>query len=175
MTFPLTDFCERIGLRSCPASLAGLRDLQAALMHAVAFENIDPLLGKVPDLAVHAICNKLIESRRGGYCLELNGLLGAALQAMDFSRRAVLGRVRMGAPVGGPRVHLAWIVALEGREWLVDAGFGGPGAVGPLALMDGIQRDHSGKRFRLNADRSERRACPGSGDRWWVAFALWLR
>ena len=126
MTFPLTDFCERIGLRSCPASLAGLRDLQAALMHAVAFENTDPLLGKVPDLADHAICNKLIESRRGGYCLELNGLLGAALQAMDFSRRAVLGRVRMGAPVGGPRVHLAWIVALEGREWLVDAGFGAP-------------------------------------------------
>ncbi|PKP70283.1 MAG: hypothetical protein CVT82_07200 [Alphaproteobacteria bacterium HGW-Alphaproteobacteria-4] len=69
------------------------------------------LAGRLPGLAPHAVWRKSVLERRGGYCLELNALLGYALTALGFRAEPVLGRVRMGAAVGGPRTHLAlWTV-----------------------------------------------------------------
>jgi N-hydroxyarylamine O-acetyltransferase len=68
----------------------------------------------------------------------------------------VLARVRNGAPEGGARTHLAWVVTVEGREWLADCGFGGPGPRVPLALdTPGSQADGR-DRYRIRADGEER-------------------
>jgi N-hydroxyarylamine O-acetyltransferase len=151
MTFDLSRYLQRIGLDAVPSGLGGLATLQAAHMRAIPFEAIDPLLGIVPDLDPGAIWAKLVLGGRGGYCLEQNALLGAALEALGHVARPILGRVRMGAQQGGPRAHHAWIVSLPEGAHLVDAGFGGPGPAGPVRL-DADAQLVGGERFRLRAD-----------------------
>jgi N-hydroxyarylamine O-acetyltransferase len=174
MTFDLFVYFERAGLKACPPTLAGLRQLSAAQMHAIPFENIQPFLGEVPDLSAGAIWQKLVVDRRGGYCFELNSLLGSALRAIGFSVRLILARVRMGAPAGGPRSHHAWIVAIEGGEWLVDAGFGGPGPAGPLQLGVDAPQDIAGTLFRLRADRESGETVleRQTGDTWFSLYGF---
>jgi len=152
MPFDSGAYLERIGLAECQPTLDGLRRLQFAQLSRVAFENIAPYLGVVPDLSAEAVWNKLVVAGRGGYCFELNGLLGAAMSAIGFAVRPVLGRVRMGASVGGPRTHLAWLVTFEDGVWLADAGFGGPGPAEPLNLSEDGAQAARGVRYRIRFD-----------------------
>ncbi len=173
-SFDLAAYFRRVGLDGCPATLAGLASLQQAQMRAIVFENIDPLLGRTPDLSPRAIWAKLVLAGRGGYCFELNTLLEQALVATGFSVRRAMARVRMGAPIGGPRSHMALLVTLDGAEWLVDAGFGGPAPVGPVAVEGGREQAIGGATFRIveNKDAAEgvleRRQAQG----WWPVYAF---
>lgn len=148
MGFQLAAYLDRVGLTQTPAGAAGLKALQAGQLRAIAFENLDPMLGKTPDLSPDAVWDKLVVQGRGGYCFELNGLLGGALVSLGYPARRVMARVRRGAAIGA-RSHLAWIVEAEGREWLVDCGFGGPAPVFPLLLETGPEQEAAGIRFRL--------------------------
>ena len=104
-------------------SLDTLARLHRAHFFAIPFENFDILLGRGIDLNPQALCNKLVHSPRGGYCFELNGLFLQALQALGFKARALLARVHVtGTPSG--RGHQLALVAIDGREWLADVGFG---------------------------------------------------
>lgn len=149
--FDFDQYARRIGLGHIDATQAGLVALQRAQLAAIAFEDIDPFLGRVPSLAPADIWKQLIENKRGGYCFQLNWLFGEALKHLGFAARPILGRVRMGAPVGGIRAHLAWIVTIGGQEWLADAGFGGPGPRDPVAIRAGEQVI-GGMTFRLRDD-----------------------
>jgi N-hydroxyarylamine O-acetyltransferase len=155
MTFDPDAYLDRLALARPPATAEGLAALQQAQLRAIAFENLDPLTGRLPDLAPAALWRKLVEDRRGGYCFELNGLFGAALAAFGFAARPVLARVRMGAAEGGARTHLAFVVTIGGREWLADSGFGGSGPRVPLAL-DAALHDDGRDRFRIRRDGEER-------------------
>lgn len=152
MDFPLSDYLARIAHRPSAPSPAALAALQAAQLAAIPFEAIDPFLGIVPDLDDGAVWHKLVVARRGGYCLELNALFGRALHALGYAARPVLGRVRMGAPAGGIRSHLAHVVRFGDVRLLADAGFGGPAPEAPLQIgRPGEQADRLG-RFRLRED-----------------------
>lgn len=154
MSFDLDRYLARIGLNHPRAADAdALFAVQRAQLETIPFENTEPLLGVLPDMTPDGIWTKAILQRRGGYCLELNALLGRALVALGFHVAPVLGRVRMGAPRGGPRAHLAHLVTASGRTWLCDAGFGGPG---PVLPVDVERRDPFATRwgtFRLREDR----------------------
>lgn len=154
MTFDLSDYLTRIRLDRAETSPEGLKALQSAQMRSITFENIDPLLGTVPDLDPAAVWHKLVEQGRGGYCFELNQLFGAALEAAGFEARRVLARVRNGAPEGGPRSHLAWLVETGGRTWLADTGFGGPGAIWPLDADEREAQETPGGTYRLREDQA---------------------
>jgi N-hydroxyarylamine O-acetyltransferase len=145
MPFDLPAYLTRIGLETCSPDLDGLKTLQAAQISAIPFENVLPFLGQVPELDADSLWQKLVVARCGGYCFELNSLLGEALATLGFSARRVLARVRQGAAEGGARSHLAFVVTLEGAEWLVDAGFGGQAPAEPVRISDAPQpiRDQS--------------------------------
>lgn len=152
MSFNLADYLDRIRHRRAAPSPAALRDLQAAQLAAIPFENTEPLLGILPDLGMEAIWRKLVVERRGGYCLELNALFGAALEALGYRIKPVLGRVRMGAPTGGIRSHLAHVVSFADQRFLADVGFGGPAPEAPLRIGTEMpQVDRLGT-FRLRGD-----------------------
>jgi N-hydroxyarylamine O-acetyltransferase len=161
----------RIGLAPPAPTAEGLTALQQAQLRAIAFENLDPLLGRLPDLAPDALWRKLVLDRRGGYCFELNGLFGAALAALGFVARPVLARVRMGAPEGGARTHLAWVVGLGGRDWLADCGFGGSGPRRPLRLESCVQSDGRDE-FRIRADGDERVVEKATADGWFALYGF---
>lgn len=148
----LDRYYRRLGIEKPAADADGLRLLQAAQMRSVVFENIDPLLGKVPDVSLPAIFEKIVVAGRGGYCFELNTLFGAALSAAGFEASRVLARVRNGAPQGAQRSHLAWIVTIDGEEWLADTGFGGAGASVPLRIASRGEQEAPTGRYRFVED-----------------------
>lgn len=149
--FPLDAYLARIGLTDVPKGSKALATLVEAHMRHIPFENIDPLTGKVPSLALEDLVAKLIHGGRGGYCFEHSTLLGVALQAMGFQARPILGRVRNGEPRGGARTHLA-IMVRRGNDGLIcDVGFGGLAPLGPVP-MDPMGRDLPNGSYRVVSD-----------------------
>src|SRR4029079_15204540 len=123
-------YLRRIGFRGAPPApdLATREALGALHPASIAFENIGALVGKVPQLDATSLQAKLVDGRRGGWCFEQNHLLRSALEQIGFDVVGLEGRVRVGAVTEDdvtPRTHMALCVALQGRRWLVDVGFGG--------------------------------------------------
>jgi N-hydroxyarylamine O-acetyltransferase len=154
MKFDLKKYLARVKLAEVPPTIEGLRQLQDAQQRTIPFDNIEPFGGIVPALEPELVFRKLVTERRGGYCVELNGVFGEALQALGFNAQPILARVRLGAPTGGPRAHLAWIVDIDGEEWLADTGFGGPGPRFPVKLAVGANHREGTENFRILQDKA---------------------
>ena len=145
-------YLQRIGLSRVPnIDLAGLKCLHNAQHANIAFENFDLVLGKGIDLSTAAIMDKLVMSKRGGYCFEVNQLMLLALQHFGFIARPLLARVHLGPQPTG-RSHQLCLVSLAGEDWLVDTGFGSqtPRDPLPLRLNEALHTDL--QTFRLLED-----------------------
>ncbi len=153
MTFDLPAYLTRIDLEESLTGLGGLKSLQRHQISAIPFENVLPFSGQIPDVTKRAVWDKLIARCCGGYCFELNTLLGQALEVLNYAFRPVLARVRMGADEGGIRNHLAFVVTLDGVEWLVDAGFGGQAPAEPLRLDTEAPQDVGSQAYRIRSDQ----------------------
>jgi len=172
-TFDLTRYLARIGLSDAdlPVTPDSLRAIQTAQLRSIPFEDIDPFLGRTPDLSPAAIFDKTVHSGRGGYCFELNSLLHDALKALGFDVRRSMARVRRASPLGGPRSHLLLQVDIGAERWLADTGFGGPGPLIPLRIGDDRPQQAPNGSYRLRGDPAtgekvlERRSADG-----WVAL-----
>ena len=126
---------------------------EIALRHplSIPFENLNPLLGRPVPLDVASLQQKLLNDGRGGWCFEHNVLLGTALAAMGFDVTGLAARVMWNMPVGAtlPRSHMVLRVNLDGRLFIVDAGFGGLTLTAPLRLETGVDQETPHERFRL--------------------------
>lgn len=166
--FSLSAYLDRIGLDRVPVTPDGLLALQRAQLRAIPFESIDPYLGRTPATDMDAIFAKLVTGGRGGYCFELNALLAAAMEALGFPLRRSLARVRKGLPRGGPRSHLMMQCELDGRRYLVDAGYGGPGALVPLRIDRDDPQEAPNGLYRLWTDTATgERVLDKDTDRGW--------
>jgi len=145
-------YLARIGLAAPPpATGEGLAVLQAAHRMAVAFENLDILLGRGIAVDSQSVFDKLVTRGRGGYCFEQNRLFSDVLSQIGIANRPLLARVRLAVPPGvvPPRTHVCLLATVEGRHWLADAGFGGSN-IPPLPLEDGAEAaTPDGARHRL--------------------------
>lgn len=126
---------------------SGPRDVSAATLHAVhrahllaiPYENLDIHLGRPLTLDRAAMVRKLVDERRGGWCYEMNGVLGQVLETLGFTVSYVGGAV--GRAARGDAAldnHLVLIVTVD-RPWIVDVGFG-DGFLEPLPLESGAYR-----------------------------------
>jgi N-hydroxyarylamine O-acetyltransferase len=126
---------------------------------AIPFESFDVTLRAHVSLAPDDIFAKLVERRRGGFCLETTFLLRSALQALGYELRLRAARVWMRVPAASynpldppiPRLHVVLVVVVEGADYLVDVGFGGGGPPAPLPLRDGEVTSAAGDVFRCDA------------------------
>jgi N-hydroxyarylamine O-acetyltransferase len=132
----LTDaYLARVGVtRPRAADLAALRELHAAHVSTIPFENLDILLGAGISLDLRRIYAKLVNQRRGGYCFEHNTLFLSVLKDLGFAAAPLEARVRMGSAAVGPRTHMVLSVWIEAEEWLADVGFGGEGPIEPVPM-----------------------------------------
>ncbi len=131
-------YLRRIGIRERPpATLQGLRALHRAHLLAIPFENLSVQLGQTVTTEIGPIYEKIVERGRGGWCYEMNGLLGWALEQLGFDvtrmaggvMREVMGDAQMGN-------HLLLKVELPEGLYLADVGFG-DGPIEPLAILPG--------------------------------------
>jgi len=145
----LQDYLQRVGL-SAPPSVdeIGLRRLQWAQSSAIAFENLDIQLGRAIDLSAERLVQKLIYSKRGGYCFELNGLMLLVLQSLGFEARPLLARVHLGDTPSG-RTHQINCVTVDAGQFIVDVGFGAGGPRCPIPLQEGVIESDIGIMYRL--------------------------
>lgn len=156
----LSAYFSRLGLSGpyAPGSAALLDAVVRAHALAIPFESLDVTLRTPIDISPASIFSKLVERRRGGYCLETNYLLLAALQALDFPVRLRAARVWMRCaeytPLDPPntRMHVALVArAAGGDEYLCDVGFGGGGPPAPLPLRASPPVEVCGDCFQVRA------------------------
>lgn len=133
------------------ATLETLEALHLLHPQAIAFENIDSFLGRPVDIEPGAVGRKLVGSRRGGYCFEQNLVFLHVLRALGFSVSAMAARVMLGRPDDfvGPRSHMLLRVALDGRDYIADVGFGGLTQTAPLLLERDIEQATPHETFRI--------------------------
>ena len=148
----LNAYFRKVGFtgRAAPdrATLAALNRLHP---QAIAFENLDPLLGLPVRLDAAALEDKLVRSGRGGYCYEQNLLLVHVLRALGFGVRGLGARVLWGAAEGAvtARAHMLLCVDLDGRRHIADVGFGGMTPTAPLCLDTEGAQPTAHEPFRL--------------------------
>jgi N-hydroxyarylamine O-acetyltransferase len=138
----LSAYLHRIRFEgSVRPDLATLRAMHRAHQFAIPFENLDVLLRRPIFLDLEASYDKIVCQRRGGWCYEMNGVMGWALKEIGFDvmrMSAGVMRVRAGdAQLGN---HLCLLVRLD-QPYLVDVGFGGSLAE-PLPLRASEREDH---------------------------------
>jgi N-hydroxyarylamine O-acetyltransferase len=121
--------------------LATLKALHRAHLLAIPYENLDVQLGRPVTTDPAVAFEKIVGRRRGGWCYEMNGVLGLALTEIGFKVTRLAGGV-MRAVNGETAVgnHLVLLIDLAGDLWMADVGLGGgtlepyPLAAGPLSF-----------------------------------------
>lgn len=152
----LETYLNRVGFRGTPrVDAATLIALHRGHLLNIPYENFDVQLGRPVDFDVAHIFAKLVTQRRGGWCYEMNGLLGWALQTIGFKVTRMaggVGRAQSGDVTIGN--HLVLRVDLD-RTYIADVGFGdGLLEAVPLAPGKIRQRDSDFSLQQL-------------GDDWW--------
>jgi arylamine N-acetyltransferase len=116
-------------------TLATLAAVLRAHARWIPFENLDVLLRRPIRLDVESVQQKLVTSRRGGYCFEHATLVAAILEAIGFAPVRHTARVVQYTPrLQAPRTHMFLTVEVDGRSFVVDPGFGGLAPTGPVPL-----------------------------------------
>lgn len=134
----LDAYLKRIGFNGTPqVDLETFQRIHRLHSDNIPYENLDVQAGVPIGIAVPDAYDKLIGRRRGGWCYEMNGLMGWALGEIGFDVTPVAAGVRR-ALVGDWIVgnHLALLVDVEGVRYLADVGFG-DGMVEPAPLKEG--------------------------------------
>jgi len=116
-------------------SLSTLAALLRAHARWIPFENLDVLLRRPIRLDVPSVAQKLVHSRRGGYCFEHATLFAAVLEALGFAPVRHAARVVLFTPRrDAPRTHMFVSVPLAEGTFVVDPGFGSLAPEVPLPL-----------------------------------------
>jgi N-hydroxyarylamine O-acetyltransferase len=150
------EYLKRIGIdiEDVHVDYESLQLIQMRHMLSVPFENLDIINSRPIKLNLESIYHKIVVDRRGGYCYELNGLLGWFLQEAGFSVSMVSGRVRHDDGTYGPEFdHMALLVRLD-KDYIVDVGFG-DSVRSPLPLSGEIVTDVSGSYRIMRESHSE--------------------
>lgn len=144
-------YLERLGIHQEPdGSVKMLSDLVRAQLTHVPFENLWVYdAEKIPSLKPEDLYYKIVTRNGGGYCFELNTLFCDLLNSLGYPAERRAARIlRPGRPIP-PALHMSVIAEAEGRRFLCDVGFGGPGPKDIVEVSEG-EREVRGRKFRLS-------------------------
>jgi N-hydroxyarylamine O-acetyltransferase len=149
-------------------TLETLRGLVFAHAHAISYESLDIMLGRVPKLDVASLQRKMIDGGRGGYCFEQNMLFRAGLRSLGFKLTSLQGRVVRGLDIDAPRpaIHMLLIVHLPEGDYLADVGFGNLAPTAPLLLKPHVEQDTPHETMRFIDVAGELTLQSRLGDKW---------
>lgn len=169
-------YFERIGFAgSIAPTLTTLEQLHALHPAAIAFENLDPLLGIPVRLELRNLEQKLLFEKRGGFCFEQNLLFKAMLEDLGFTVTALAARVHWNRPEDEeqPLSHMALLVEINGTSYLADVGFGSATLTAPLRLKADVEQETPHETFRLiGSDESDWRLQIRIGEEWRSVYSF---
>ncbi len=168
----ITAYLKRINYHGPLApTVETLHRLHYTHVLAIPFENLDIHLGRPILLDEDHLFGKMVTRRRGGFCLELNGLFATLLRELGFSVTLLASSVADGecSPSAPKFDHLALLVWLE-EPWLADVSFGNR-FVEPLRLNElGEQGQQNNIFRRLRQDGEGMRLEWNQDNRWVRAY-----
>ncbi|MBL4570291.1 MAG: arylamine N-acetyltransferase [Alcanivorax sp.] len=173
MTLDIDAYLQRIGYQGeQQPTLNTLQALQRLHLQTITFENLNPLLGLPVSLDRHALMDKLVHQRRGGYCFENNLLFLDVLTTLGFQARGITGRVYWNQPDDAwpPRSHMLLLVTIDGENYLSDVGFGGMTPTAPLKLNARHPQSTPLEPFRVDADQNHYSLWVQLGEQWRLLY-----
>lgn len=137
-----------LGLEARPPALEALRELTAAHLYRVPFENLSKLLHRHDSAmrlpAIDRFLDGIAWHGFGGTCYSNNYHFSLLLGFLGYDVRFC------GADMSRPDVHVVNVVTLAGHEYLVDVGYGAPFAEPmPLDRRDDVVVALGTDRYRL--------------------------
>ncbi|MBE7042516.1 MAG: arylamine N-acetyltransferase [Ruminococcaceae bacterium] len=148
-------FFERIGLdkhTTIEHSFDFLKKLQYGAVTSIAYENLDILEGKPLHLDKEALFEKIVESHRGGYCFELNGLLSFMLEEMGFQVKNYFARYVRGETEIPMRRHRVLAVSCGDGVYFCDIGVGDVAPKYPVKMEVGLEQPQFEECYRFTKD-----------------------
>lgn len=146
----LNSYLKRIGYEGPQKpTLEVLGNIHRQHVLGIAYENIDVLLQRPVDRSIEHIHQKLVVEQRGGWCYEMNGLLGWALTELGFNVTQLSGgvmRKEHGDAAYGN--HLLLRIDFDAnadstnQSWLADVGLG-DGLLEPIPLDVGSYQQNN--------------------------------
>jgi N-hydroxyarylamine O-acetyltransferase len=121
------EYLRRIGIEETDIAptAENLKLLQRRHLLTIPFENLDIHWTRPILLDDKAFYEKIIGEKRGGFCYELNGLFYELLGEIGFESKIISLKVSRENGVFSPEyAHLAILTRIDGKEYLVDVGFG---------------------------------------------------
>jgi N-hydroxyarylamine O-acetyltransferase len=160
---------KRIGYdRSRDPTLETLQGLVGAHSAVIAYESIDVLLDRPPNLDLASLQEKMIARGRGGYCFEQNMLFRGGLRSLGYDVTSLQARVVRGLEIDAPRpmLHMVLRVDLPQGRYLADVGFGNLAPTAPLKIAPLIEQDTPHETMRFIAMGDELTLQSKLGERW---------
>ena len=146
-TLQIQSYLNRIGINKIKIpSLEFLTELQNRHLLSIPFEDLD-IPGKRIKLDLNKIYQKIIPTKRGGFCYELNGLFHWLLTSLGFRVDMLSARVfNSQKNEFGPEFdHMTLLVQFPkiDKHYLADVGFGDSFRT-PIEIYGGEVQDVSG-------------------------------
>ncbi|MFE0457891.1 arylamine N-acetyltransferase [Kitasatospora sp. NPDC058965] len=149
----IAGYAGRIGLNlPLEPTLECLRQLHAAHLYSVPFENFSMHANAARGLGDEALHDAIVDRRRGGICFETGRLMQRLFEECGFAHELRLASVT--TPSRTPATHQVFVVTIDGERWLFDIGFGARGPRGPVLLADGATADHPALSTGVRFDES---------------------
>lgn len=157
LSFDLSAYLARIDYAgSLAPDETTLKALHRAHLLAAPYENLDVQFGRSLSTSPMTAFEKIVLRRRGGWCYEMNGVFGLALEALGFQVTRLSGSVlRDVFGSTSDASHLVLAVNLAETTWIADVGFG-DGVIAPFRLAPGVFEQRG---FEFNCEE-----LPGG---WW--------
>jgi N-hydroxyarylamine O-acetyltransferase len=149
-------------------TLETLQGLVGAHSTAIAYESIDVLLDRTPNLDLASLQEKMIARGRGGYCFEQNMLFRAGVRSLGYNVTSLQARVVRGLEIDAPRPMLHMVLRIDLPEglYLADVGFGNLAPTAALKLAPLIEQDTPHETMRFIAMGDELTLQSKLGERW---------
>lgn len=148
-------YLERIGYRGGrEQTAANLSALVRAHRIAVPYETLEIWRHRRTTLDPDELFDRIVTHRRGGYCLELNGLFAALLRELGYDVSEHGGRWLMGEKTPVPKIsHRVICVAIPGgRRQIADVGIGLPHLPSPIDFAFDVPQVCAGRVYRVVRD-----------------------
>ncbi|EKX72819.1 N-acetyltransferase family member protein [Theileria equi strain WA] len=151
------EYFRRIGFDGSKAKvdLETLTRILQCQLRTVPFENFTIHLGERMKMDLETVYDLVVKKNRGGWCLQVNNLLAWALTEMGFQVTLLGGHVynTTSEKYNDYMSHLVLTVPVNGKEYLVDAGFGFSAQTWePMELVSGKEHRQGPSVFRLIED-----------------------
>lgn len=139
-----------------------LKRLQLMHLTQYPFQSLTTLLDRPVDLEESSIYDKLVERCAGGYCYELNGLFLSLLRHLGYEARIITGAVVNNNQLErqNARTHMAIMVTVNRKNYLVDVGFGGLVPSAPLLFTYNQKNHKTGDQSGYDQQKSQTQTTP---------------